>query len=1618
MEQVAGVNVRLRELPALDRHAIARDRILWLSEPLSRDADVVVQLGVIVAELMGALQHACVPPQMALTRHERPRTLRAGPEAPKETMRARDKQDATTPSSGSCPATGGCSCAPPSYGIGLVDECQAEARAAPPGGMRVQAKSAAGAPEDPLEREADQAAERVAGNTDDVDDELLRRRRPAIAGHAVAPAPAARIRSLQGGRPLPDRASYEARFGADFGATRVHADGPASELAASVNARAFTHGRNLVFGAGEYAPHTHAGRKLIAHELAHVVQQSRAGAAPGPGVIQRSPGAGVTKIELDCAGGEILFITGSETKRYPFDTECPGIDKTGTFTGVVDVAAKQLEIKGDEPDGSRNTIIGHGSRGQKMLDEIFGLFRADQTEVPLVIWSTGKKSGEGGKGETSGGGESGKGEGSGKGQGQGKGGGDKRTRPKGSLKFSPSATPSQRKLVLEILRLLHGHDRDADVEPADLYLSMADITALMRLVAHPDSEELIEFLRDGGQMSDDEKPDFSFGQIIDLVIAQHELKKFGKLFDFEFSRSSDAGAPLVKRPVHGKIRSLTKDVVPGKESFFEFEEHDRVDLFAVPHVFVKWYAVKHDPARTGKPDVLESERNNYISVRDDGVLNDKQFEVTFKESGKYEIHAFVLHSFYLPNHFSTLVEVKTSEERLRELELMERVGFGKNVDQTAEHEFEDVAKENAAVKVGMFGGAGVLSLLLTEDSDAIGVRREGDLADKAGSFTSLDAIEAQRASVRALQKKYQQSGEKDLAEWAAARLQTLDELHARIKSEQGAKGKHPVAVTGYYVSRESGVATGKLRLASWFSYDSTAKVFHAHLIDHTELVRNKSFEFEASASSFEKAYERLFFFLSSTYPNGRMRFSFQKYEGEVATRRYVQFERVTDTMLNDVQNVVFSQPVSIAVNVASAILTVFPPTAPIGIAVGLAYNGADTALNLLDAERSGTVSTANYVDLGLLAVDVIPLVGKAARLGKTAMRAVTIGSRMTEVAGNLYVFSATAFEQINEIRSGDLQKLADLQTEVNTLITEGAPPAEIRAKQTEIASLTKRIRDRAQVVLLEMAATQGLTVLSQKGAVKLAENLKVKPGVKRPKDADPDDPHFATKDLLDPNKKVLAGDDIDPRGLSKRPHDKPKGVPAPMGSDLRRDLPPSLQDTPIVVSGDHASTRVKAEYGVFGVKRIWIEHGSRATAADIGGHAAAIEAFRRYQGVSGAIRSALEYATGAVKGLPPAAVRRRRELKAEIEKLPDIIRDRGVELSTKRDKLTDAEIKTHEEQVKDLRKQLDEHRKELASLNPESRDKGEVAALDRMFDNMDAEVRAAVPPSQHKRAKSRRELAQQVWQAFLRRAGLENVTGRSEVPEKDAGRVRSLFRKFIEDDVFGHDALMRTRKDAGVDTGHFVRKKNPESMTSRVRRLLAKMRLIDQTRDAQRADKAAASKAIEAYRKRPRADVTAGKDDGIVAAGVLKLDGEQHEKLGETVFTGASPKALAEGETHDPTFVPRYEDGNPVKDNRAINHAEQTVLGKTDKALRAALGDAAPQAAGKLQLHVESRPPCMNCLSGLKGATNLKFAGPLAQFTEKYPNIEVVITYPHEGVASGQGRITVKNGEIVDRNPK
>jgi hypothetical protein len=223
-----------------------------------------------------------------------------------------------------------------------------------------------GAADDALEREADHAAERVmAGGS-------LPLLRPAgtasvaragdgdASGSAAPPEVHATLG--QPGAPLDPatRAFMEMRFGEDFGGVRVHTGGEAEASARAVSAHAYTVGSRIVFGSGRYQPASGDGRRLIAHELAHVVQQR------GPSPV---------------AGGPALARSPLRLQRYSFEEECTDEDKkriaAGHALGIQGTQRAAELLEADAPPESLKawyTLL-FGASGEKNRKQVAANFR-------------------------------------------------------------------------------------------------------------------------------------------------------------------------------------------------------------------------------------------------------------------------------------------------------------------------------------------------------------------------------------------------------------------------------------------------------------------------------------------------------------------------------------------------------------------------------------------------------------------------------------------------------------------------------------------------------------------------------------------------------------------------------------------------------------------------------------------------------------------------------------------------------------------------------------------------------------------------------------------------------------------------------------------------------------------------------------------------------------------------------------------------------------------------------------------------------------------------------------------------------------------------------------------
>ena len=157
--------------------------------------------------------------------------------------------------------------------------------------LPLQAKLTVGPQGDKYEQEADRVAAEVVqrihspqaswiqpptGDGNEIQMQRMVAQQPGSGGNLVSAELEAEINGARGqGRPLDAglQQSMRQAMGADFSGVRVHTDAQSDQLNRSIQSRAFTTGRDVFFRQGEYQPRSRGGQALIAHELAHVVQQ-------------------------------------------------------------------------------------------------------------------------------------------------------------------------------------------------------------------------------------------------------------------------------------------------------------------------------------------------------------------------------------------------------------------------------------------------------------------------------------------------------------------------------------------------------------------------------------------------------------------------------------------------------------------------------------------------------------------------------------------------------------------------------------------------------------------------------------------------------------------------------------------------------------------------------------------------------------------------------------------------------------------------------------------------------------------------------------------------------------------------------------------------------------------------------------------------------------------------------------------------------------------------------------------------------------------------------------------------------------------------------------------------
>ncbi len=196
-------------------------------------------------------------------------------------------------------------------------------------------------------------------------------------GGASAVAPPAVHNALHGsGRQMDasTRGFMESRFGYDFSRVRIFNDDAAAGSARAVSANAYTVGDKIVFDRGKYAPASHSGRRLLAHELSHVVQQSRGGSPPAP-----FPGSSLERKADEAASG---VMRGGSARVAVGGSCAPGIAREAkSLTSTVDPSTLSNDELQNETMQVQQWLSEHAATSDPDSDHMMQALNALEAEV-------------------------------------------------------------------------------------------------------------------------------------------------------------------------------------------------------------------------------------------------------------------------------------------------------------------------------------------------------------------------------------------------------------------------------------------------------------------------------------------------------------------------------------------------------------------------------------------------------------------------------------------------------------------------------------------------------------------------------------------------------------------------------------------------------------------------------------------------------------------------------------------------------------------------------------------------------------------------------------------------------------------------------------------------------------------------------------------------------------------------------------------------------------------------------------------------------------------------------------------------------------------------------------
>lgn len=222
---------------------------------------------------------------------------------------------------------------------------------------------------------------------------VRRKREQRTQGEAAStrrPAPAG-ARAVPQASDVPlehdTREFMERRFGHDFSRVRVHTDSEAASSVKSANAQAYTVGNNVVFGSGQYNPGSPSGRQLLAHELAHVVQQDKPSAGMAQAADYESEANAASHRAAKGERASVTLAAPPVIQKQALPGSAPAADLTESASPIMAAAIGSVTLDGFET-GKADISADNRTKLARTADTIIKLFRKYPASTIRVIGYT------------------------------------------------------------------------------------------------------------------------------------------------------------------------------------------------------------------------------------------------------------------------------------------------------------------------------------------------------------------------------------------------------------------------------------------------------------------------------------------------------------------------------------------------------------------------------------------------------------------------------------------------------------------------------------------------------------------------------------------------------------------------------------------------------------------------------------------------------------------------------------------------------------------------------------------------------------------------------------------------------------------------------------------------------------------------------------------------------------------------------------------------------------------------------------------------------------------------------------------------------------------------------